>query len=229
MAKLLADYQGEVDALVQDKAGDLIAADRNKAIDHAVEQFSRARPRNVVADVTGNATNDYTPPTGWVEQFSVIRSIEFPKDNVPATLLEDGDFEIYRTTAAEKIRLLKDKPATTETFRVTFTGLHSVTATVGTIGDGDFRAVCHLAAAIGCRILANRYAQMTEPTLGADSVDHKSKAFEYETRAKALHKVYREHIGAEQDMPAPAASYTQDWDRDFGWGEDRLTHPRKWR
>lgn len=235
MAKLLADYQAEVSGadglggLVQDKAGDLATADRDRAIAHAAEQFSRVRPRLIVADVTGTGSNDYAPPTGWEEQFSTILSIEFPTGNVPATLLEDGDYEIYRTTAGERIRLRTQQPTASEAFRVSFTGLHSVTATAGTIGDGNFRAVCHLAAAIACRMLATQYSQATSPSLGADSVDHKSKAGEFAARSRELLQIYRIHIGAQAETPAPAASYTQDWDRDFGWGEDRLTHPRRWR
>ena len=229
MAKLLQDYRTEVPPLVQDQAGDLSSEDLDKAIGHGADQFSRVRPRIVVADVTGTGSNDYTPPSGWIEQFSTVRSIEFPTGNVPSTLLEDGDYEIYRTPTAEKIRLLKDKPTASETFRVTFPGLHSITASTGTIGDGDFRAVCHLVAAIACRMLANRYAQLQQPTLGADVADHKSKAQEYASRARDLYAVYRQHIGADKDAQVPGASVVQDWDQNFPWGEDRLTHPRRWR
>jgi hypothetical protein len=227
--KVLADYQNEVDSLVQDRAADLQAPDRDKAIDHAIERFSQARPRIVVADVTGTGGSDYTPPSGWIEQFSTIRQVEYPTGNVPATLIEDGDFEVYRTTTAEKIRLLKAKPLASENFRVTFPGLHSVTASAGTIGDGDFRAVCHLAASIACQMLANMYSQTSDPTIQADSVEHKSKAFEFSQRARDLLKVYREHIGAERDSPPPAASVTGDFDRDLVPGIEPLTHPHKWR
>src|SRR5574341_148843 len=99
--KTLAEYRSEADSLLQDAAGDLVSDDRDKAIAHAVARYSRLRPREIVADIAGNGGSDYAPPSGWIEGFSNIESIEFPIGDVPATLLEDEDFGIYRTTSAE--------------------------------------------------------------------------------------------------------------------------------
>lgn len=229
--KTQSEYLIELLALVQDGAADLAEDDKIKAIDHAVERFSQARPRVIVADITGNGGSDYTPPTGWVDDWSAIKAIEYPAGNVPETYLEPGDYKIYQSPTTKKIRLLTVKPTAAQTFRATFTGLHSVTtsSTTSTINDGDFRAVCHLAGSFACRMLAARYAQLSEPTLQADSVAHSSKAQEYSARARELYKVYAQHIGADPEVPPAGASVTQDWDRDFGWGEDKLTHPRRWR
>lgn len=227
--KIQSDYLSELLALVQDGAADLSEEDKVKAIDHAVERFSQARPRTIVADVVGNSTSDYTPPSGWVDDWSAIKAIEYPVGNVPETYLESGDYKIYQSPTAKKIRLMTIKPTASETFRATITGLHSVTSGAGTINDGDFRAVCHLAGSYACRMLSARYAQLSEPTLQADSVAHSSKSQEYAARARELYKIYAQHIGADPEVPPAGASVTQDWDKDFGWGEDKLTHPRRWR
>ncbi len=78
-------------------------------------------------------------------------------------------------------------------------------------------------------MLSNRYAQLTEPTIQADAVDHKSKSFEYSQRARDLEKVFRDHLGITGSNEVGAGMAVKDWDVNFPWGEDRLTHPRRWR
>ena len=190
----------------------------------AIKKYSRYRPNNSVADITGTGTHDYSLPSGWNDEFSIIRSIEYPVGNVPADYLDADDYEIYQSPTAKKIRLQTITPSASQSFRVTFT----VPRTDTTIPDGDIDAVCNLAASLCLEELANAYVQLSDSTIAADSVNYRSKSYEAAQRAKAMMKLYKEHMGIKEDDITPAASAVKDMDMKYPGGGERLTHPR-WR
>lgn len=232
--KVLADYQSRLTQLLKEQAGDLDPNDKDAAIAEAVREHSRLKPYKKLHEFTGDgAAFDFVlgtapGPTDWEKDFSKILQVEFPAGERNPVYLEDEDYQLYEKITGEVLRFLSDTPGTGQKALVNYTARHSVTASAGTIPEPHFDAVCHLAAAIALNALANRYIQNTEPTLGADSVDHKSKAFEARQAAREERKLYFQHLGIkESDVPAGFA--VKDLDVNYPWGEDRLTHPRRWR
>ena len=226
----LSEYQTRLDQILKEQVGDLSTADKNAAIENAAKEHSRYRAQEIVADIAGNDTYDYELDllADWEKGFSVIKKIEYPAGEREPVYLEDEDWMIYEDTVGEKLRLLNDTPSGTETIRVTHSARHEVSETAGTIPRAHFEAVCHLAAKYALLALMNRYLQNTEPTLGADSVDHKSKAMESRSNANKEEAEYFQHMGIKPGEVTAGISF-KDHDVDYPWGEDRLTHGRRWR
>ena len=73
-------------------------------------------------------------------------------------------------------------------------------------------AVVKLAAA-GCATqLAALYAQTSDPTLGADTVNYRTKSQDYLALAKVLEGAYREAVGATDGVAAASVSADLDVD-----------------
>ena len=219
----LADIKNKAIGIVSDDSGKLInPEDYDRNIQAAIKLYSKHRPNLIAADIVGNGTNDYSLPTGWIDEFSTIKSIEYPLGDVPASLLDSDDYGIYQTPTAKKIRLNNISPSASESFRAAFTVLRTET----TIPDSDINALCNLAASLCLEELANAYAQTSDSTIAADSVDYRSKSAEFAMRAKRLMQLYKEHVGIKEDDIAPAASAVADFDMKYPGGGERLTHPR---
>lgn len=220
----LAEIREKVIGSVKDDSGKLINPDDyNAKIQAAIKRYSRHRPGIKVADIAGNGTHDYSLPTGWNDEFSVIKGIEYPLGDVPATMLDNDEFEIYQSPTGKKIRLLNYAPAATASFRMSFTILR----TDATIPDMDIDALVTLAASLCCEDLANAFMQSSDSTIGADSVNYRSKAAEAASRGKRLMQLYKEHLGIKDDDITPAASAVTDLSIGYPGGRDRLTHPRR--
>jgi hypothetical protein len=219
----LSDIRGRVVGAVKDDAGKLANPDDyDRNIHGAIARYSRHRPDLDVVDVTGNGTHDYGLPTGWVDEFSMIDSIEYPSGDVPASFLDSQDYGIYRTPTADKIRLVSNEPSATETFRLTFT----IPRTATTIPANDEEALVNLAASLCCEDLANAYAQTGDSTLNADVVNYRTKSTEFAARAKRLMALYKEHLGIKEGDSTSAASAVADFDEKYPGGSERLTHAR---
>lgn len=228
MAKLLADYKLKLDQVLEDLSGALTDTKKEAAIQEAVVWHSRHEPQKKLQDLTGGGlTVEVAVATDFIEDFSTVRSIEYPQGKRPPEFLEKGeDYLLYKKPTGLFIQF-QFTPDATKTARVTYTALHVVSASVGTIPDHRFDAVSNLAGALACQWLANRFSQQGDSTIGADSVDHKSKAEEFSRRAKELRQAYMDALGITELAGPPAASANADWDQGYPWGHDRLTHPRK--
>jgi hypothetical protein len=108
----------------------------------------------------------------------------------------------------------------------TQSGAH--TLQMNTIPAIDEDAVANLAASLCSGALASAYAQTSDSTITADSVDHRSKSQEFTSRAKMQKQNYLDHLGLKEGNVAPASA-VGDMDVKYPWGEERLTHPRKGR
>ncbi|MCE5212991.1 MAG: hypothetical protein LLG40_15725 [Deltaproteobacteria bacterium] len=203
------------------------------AITKAVRRYSIDKPLIVAEDETGNGSFDYalTLLSYFTDGFSSIKKVEYPVDDADETadVLQDDAWMIYHKPAGNYLRFLEDQPASTETIRITYTALHICNDTQCTIPASDEDAVQMLAAAGFCDMLATYYAQTSDSTIMADSVDHKSKAAEYAARARAYRKEYFDHMGIKDGQTVGAASVTRDQDAKTSHGLDHVTHPRKWR
>jgi len=225
------DYVTAIDYLV---SGDhaLDVGEKILAISQAVKEHSKRRPQIIVEDETGDGGFDYavTDLASWVAGFSVIKTVEYPVDDDDETpdILQDDEWRMYQTPSGVFLRFKEDTPEATESFRVTYTALHTCTDTACTVETFDDEAVQTLAAAFFCDMLATFYAQNQDSTIAADSVDHTSKSRDYAARAKAYRKIYFDHLGIKEGQ-APAASVTRDQDLKGSWGSDKLTHKGKYR
>jgi hypothetical protein len=226
-----SDYIAAIDSLVK---GDhpLVSADKILAISAAMKKYSKDKPRKVVEDESGTGAFDYAISllADWADDFSTIREVEYPVDDDDETpdVLDEEQWMIYEKPAGKYLRFLDEKPATTETIRVTYTALHTCTVTACTVPSIDEDAVKSLCAAQFCEALAGYYSQDQDSTIDADSVDHTSKARDYASRAKQLRKIYNDHVGAKDGKPTPAC-HVQDQDVNYPGGLNRITHPGRYR
>ena len=210
--------------LVNSKVKDTAAmlsdpADYLAAITEALNRYSKANPREVAADIPGNATNDLPLPTGWSDGVSTVVAVEYPTGRVPEELIDRRDRRLYRTPAGLQLRLLTVQPTASEMVRLTYSLPH----TEATLPPVDQEAVANLAASICCRQLAQLYAATSDSTIQADVVNYRSKSSEFSSLAKALEALYERHIGGSgasvtgaMATAAPAES-----------GRTRLTHGRR--
>lgn len=226
----LSDFDAKLVILLQDDAGILASGDRQAFILEAVQRFSQKRPRELAKEIAGDGSYDYALPTEWVEGFSVALQVEYPAGEQEPNYPDDNDWTIYQGASGRKLRFLTCSPATGEKILLTLTAPHTVTSQASTVAAADQDAVINLAGALCCYALARKYAQSSEPTIAADSVNYGSKSSEYAKRGKELEKLYNDHLAAPaKDGGLPAASVSGDWDMNAGWGADRITHPRRLR
>jgi hypothetical protein len=234
MAYSSVEFASKVSEIVRDDVGKLGSSERDNFIQEAVKIYSRHRPREVVKDITGDGGYDYaiaTNLTSWVKGFSIIKSIEYPADEREPIFLEEGsdeDFVVYEKEGGQYIRFFSDAPPATEKIRVVYTALHVVNDTLNTIPESDQDAVCNLAASLCSGALASAYAQTSDSTITADSVDHMSKSREYAARARVQKQTYMDFLGIKEGEVSPASAI-KTIKVDYPGGGDRLTHPKKWR
>ena len=207
----------------QDSSGRLTPSDIDSCLDAAISRYSRHRPDEKTVDISGSGEHDYDLPQGWLEGFSDIRQIEYPVDQVPAMLLDDDDYELYRSVDGLKLRLISYAPA--DDFRVTIT----VPRTDETVPGNDIDAVSLLAASLCLERLATRFVDTGDPIIQADVVNYRTKSAEAAARAKQYAKLYKEHLGLKEDDNQPAASAVSSNEINYPGGGDRLTHPRRGR
>ncbi len=202
-------------------------ADYADLIEAALSRYSKDRPQLSYEDYAGDgAVYDFTLPAAWDRALTVVASVEYPQGEHEPAYLQRRDWTIYaRGTSAEKLRLLRLTPASGETMRLTYTLPHTADDSSATIPANDLKCLAWLAAAEGCHILARRYAQTSEPILGADSVNYTSKAAEYTRLGRELERKYQNHIGLKEGDTAGPSGASMDWDETLSQSRgDYLTH-----
>jgi hypothetical protein len=100
-----------------------------------------------------------------------------------------------------------------------------------TIAYGDFHPFCKLAAAEGCKVLANYFSFTNEGQLvNVDLSVFRSKGADFATRAKQLTQDFNDAMGINDKSDAPPASTSvANWDMPDSRDRDRLTHKRMYR
>jgi hypothetical protein len=229
---MLADWRTLVDQEIKDTAAILAQADKDKAIGEAVKEYSRHRPRERAHELAGTGSAyEFALPADWEDGFSGIRGdIEYPAAKRIPEYLEAEDWIVYRDPSAGlRFRLLNHTPTASEKVRFLYTVRHTVDATTDTVAVADREAGAKLAASYCARSLAAFYAQTSDPTLGADIANYRTKSQEYSALARELEKSYKAHLGIRDDGQVAAASASADLDVDLQPGGDRFYHPRRWR
>lgn len=219
------DFLAQLDRNLKGISEDeLDADDREAQFLAALERYNKDRPDKPTADITGDGGNYYEITTttfpGWVDGFSRVLLVEYPaaviaSDEVP-TYLEDEDWQDdYYAGGKRYLYLPDDTPVATEKMRVTYIIPYVFVAGTGEaytidLPPQDLYALCNLAAGLCCRVLATKYGQSMDPTLGADVVNYAEKTDFYARRSKELIALYEEHMGIEEGT-APASAVS-DWD-----------------
>lgn len=229
MPKTLADFQQQVDRLVQDTAQRLPAEARDSCIVEALtSRYSKARHLPKVKDLAGDgATYKWTLNTtnfpGWTQNFSVITGLEYPAGDREPKMLTGEDWLVYwPNSTAPELRLRSVTPAAGKTLRVTYATIHAEDGS--TVPDGDFYGVVNLAASLCCRSLAAAYAQSGDTAIGADAVDYRGKSQQYAELAKVYEERFKEAFGLDEDEEQSAASATAEWQDTLADGGERITH-----
>ncbi len=226
-----AEFKEKVSDIVRDDAVKLTPEEKDRFIQEALKTYSRHKPREIVKDITGDGAYDYsiaTHLTFWSEEFSSIKSIEYPADERDPVYLDDDEYMIIRKETGLYLRFLEVSPSAAQKIRVIYIGLHILSDSQNTIPGIHEDALCNLAASLCSGALASAYAHTSDSTITADSVDHMSKSREFAARAKAQKQNYLDQIGIKEGE-VPPASVIKDVKTDYPGGGDRLTHPKKWR
>ena len=231
----LQDFLTLIAAKIQDTAGKLTGDRILEALQAAIDEYSTVMPRHKTQTITGDAvTVTFALATGFEENFSKVERIEYPVGRQEPEYLDETDYLLYRdpTTGLLKLRLTTMVLSVGATAYLAYTQRHHVQSgpPVGeTVADTvplkHRDAVATLAASHAAVMLAMVYAQSSDPTIGADSVDHGTKSTDYLALAKELRLSYGRRMGATDGIIA--ASATGDLDVDIQGGIDRFFHPRR--
>jgi hypothetical protein len=163
----------------------------------AVDRYSADRPRLVRAELEGDGTQSLDLPAEFEAGLSVVSEFEYPTGQIPRSLQLDSDWAVNELLATI------ETPGFTvpdgDTCAVTLTASHVLSGLDGetdatTIPRSDFRTVATLGASYVCERLAAFYAQTSDGTAGADIAGFRSKSQEWDSRAKALRKLYTDAL-----------------------------------
>jgi hypothetical protein len=224
----LSDFQTLVSDLVRDDAGKISETQRDNAIAAAVARYSKDRPRPKVQDVTSAEGGNYLDlPEAWESDFSELQNLEYPIGEFPPSFVSSQAWSLYAAPEGLSIMVGYSFPQDA-VIRVSFSIAHQVDSTEDTIPLGDREPVCCLAAANLCDQLAGLYSGDGDSTIQADSVDHRSKASEFSSRARALRKRYFDELGIDTNKTV-AAGVVVDLDLQSSLGGERLTHGKTYR
>lgn len=223
----LSDIQTLVDNYVRDASATVSTADRDVAIDLAVQRLSEDKPRTLAEDVVSDGTNFLPLPASWESDFSAIDHLEYPIGNTPPDVIDQSEWSMYLSPTGWKIQTLY-AIGSGDSVRVQFTIAHVLDATTDTVLMGQREAVAAYAASIALQQLAAKYTNDGEPTIAADAVDHQNKGRDYALRARDLRKIYFQRLGIKEQKTV-AAGAVVDLDLRDSRNRDRLTHPRRYR
>ncbi len=203
----IADIRTKALALVQNDAGKLttspdLTCDADLAILQAVKVYEQVRPRVRTAEVSGAATWDYNLSGGtpivsdWQDGLSTVRSVAYPFDGTSRELnqLQPEDWAIVRLTVSGvdyiRLRFLASTPAASEKFLLEYTTTHTVTAGALSINPADYDVVAALAGSFMALQLAAIYAESTDGTIQADSVNRGTRVDYWRQIARDLKARY---------------------------------------
>lgn len=220
----LADYQTAVTDLLRDRDGVVSDPQRDAAIETARAQYSIDAPRPVTVDANAAAAgNTLALPAGWTDD-SVLTAAEYPVGEWPPSMLNASDIQIYATPASRELRL-PVQLVIGDTVRLTYTADHLLDANDDTIPERHRNAVASLAASLLCGQLASYYAGQSESTIGADTVDRKTKSDQWRARARDLAAAYTAAVGTKPADRKQGASAFKELRRSDSLGGRRLFHP----
>ena len=226
----LSDATAQVVAVLRDYGTvadeqELTDSEVGRFLAQAAAEYSRIRPLESVADVTADGTEFTTLPAGFDPDAGVVLRVECQAGGTWYEV-DARSWSLYQSPTGHQLRWTRAAAvASGAAVRVGYTGRRSWGATAGltTVADDDFYAVCDLGVSFACAALAQKYARTHEPVVNADVVGYRTKAQEWDGRAKAYRAAYERAMGL-SDGVAPAGGRLN-WDS-RGTYADWLTHNR---
>lgn len=221
-----ADFQTLVTDLVRDTESRISNAQRDSAIDLAVQRYSVDRPATKKVDVAAAGGNVLAVPAGWDPDFSSLISVESPIGSYPAEYIDRERIHVYkRPDGIQELHF--DDALPVAQVRIEFTVKQSlVNGGADTIPLADREAVCKWAAAQLCDELAALYSNSQDPTIQADAVQYQDKASARRRQADAFRKQYLDAMGLDDKKTAPSGVVVQLNDND-SLGGPRIFHGRR--
>jgi hypothetical protein len=226
MAYYLDDYKRFVSTKVQADETEFDDADAEDTVLDAIVRYSQIRPRQLVYEYTGDgSTYDLALPTGWVQDFSQIKKVEFPARKRNPQFMDFSDYEVIHKVAGYYLRLLNSTPSASEYTMVSYTSPHTVSDSSTTVPSSDFYAICYMAAAIACVNLAAKFAATIDPEINADSVNSIDKSRIWLELSDRYTIEANKRLGIKSGDFVPAATGHADYDWQYAWNRSFLTHP----
>jgi hypothetical protein len=220
------DFQNLVTDLVRDSESRVTPAQRDSAIDLAVQRYSSDRPRTKKVDVAAAGGNVLAVPAGWDADFSALVSIESPIGRYPAEYLERERVHVYTKPDGTQ-ELHFDDALPVAQVRVEFTIKQTlVNGGADTVPLADREAVCKWAAGQLCDELAAFYSNTQDATIQADVVQYQSKAGERRRQAADFRKQYLNAMGLD-DKKATAAGIVVTLNDTDSLGGPHIFHGRR--
>ncbi len=205
MAQEQADYLAKMNIDLKDEIGRFGDADRILWLDQAARQYSKARPLIITDTLVGDGTEQtFDTPTSWSKGFSVIDAVEYPINEVPTRFQElDAFVEVVRRGSVDKIITIAITLSNLAEIRIYYKAQHKIIATGSTPIDVDFDAICQLATSFHALALATFYADNSDASLDADTVDHEEEARRYQDLSDTMYSKYRQHFEADEGVTEP--------------------------
>jgi len=133
----------------------------------------------------------------------------------------------------------KDSTGLLSTHIITVKDTNTFTATelAANVPEMHFFSICHKAACLTCQAIAAKYSRTTDSTIGADSINHPSRAAEFRSRAMDFCQMYASALGLSNMMatgaeaqPEPGYAEFVDFDARPSWpgGRRFLFHGDDW-
>ena len=225
----LATFNALVLSRVPDVDSIMDSDERDAAVLAGLETYNQHRKRTVVVDAAGENDAELALPAAWVADYSELKAVEYPVDNVPPTMLDHDTYEVYQKPASTVIMLHQHTPADTETVRLTITVPYEIDADSSTLPAAHEKALADLSAGHLCEWVSAHYSSAHDSTLAVDSADHQSQGREFAARAKRFRTLGLAALGistnsrGQEDVVKPASA-TRSHQPGTLHGLWRLTH-----
>ena len=169
--------------------------DRENIISNAVvKEYSRRRPLQQLAVMTGASDNWYDLPSDFEDGFSVIQEIEYPVESSPKDIIAPKHYEINLMGDGKKLRFDYNNPALNQTFWMKYTIRHSFNSNgESEIIQADENGVVYLTVALWCKALADKFAEKADPNLSEiELVPYTGRVDEWNNNYEKWMKMYNE-------------------------------------
>lgn len=207
---------------------DLDSKQWGRVLEQARLTYSRDRPLELIADISGTGSYDYTltgSVASWVNRASFIRLVEYPAGQQEPEYIDEGDeWTVYRSDSnTEKLRFLEASPAASETIRITYTTPHTLGEASTTIEAEELEAFALLVAYYATVAKAAEYLRRNRSNVATDSTDWSAKYDDLLKHAETLKKQYGALLtGGTADVHSYALA-TKNFDRRLSTGYPFLT------
>jgi hypothetical protein len=205
-----------------------------QAIAAALPVYSIDRPRRMMRYMSGNGSAvDFPLPAGWVRDFSVIRTIEYPFGEQLRCFIREDEYEVVETVLGVQpqryLHFMWTTPTSgTDNILVTFTSQHVYNSEVNTVQSNDFEAFIWLCASYACDMMVAHHNEDSQSTFRADHVRSQTTANRWRVLARELKTRYEDFLGQGR-AKVSSAEHQANWGVEGSYGQDMLFHRRRMR